>query len=81
MRDLSLLTWKEIKEIDKSKSIVFVVLAPIEEHGWHLPLATDLIEGDFWSKGAMKQVEGRTGTECFYLPSFPFRASFRVFAA
>ena len=75
MRNLSLLTWKEIKEIDKSKSIVFVVLAPIEEHGWHLPLATDLIEGDCWSKGAMRQVEGRTGTECFYLPSFPIAAA------
>ena len=46
MQDLSLLTWKEIKEINKEKSIVFVVMAPIEEHGWHLPLATDLIEGD-----------------------------------
>ena len=29
MKDLSLLTWNEIKEIDKSKSVVFVVLAPI----------------------------------------------------
>ena len=71
MRDLSLLTWKEIKKIDKSKSIVFVVLAPIEEHGWHLPLATDLIEGDCWSKGAMGQIERMSSAECYYLPSFP----------
>ena len=47
MKDLGLLTWNEIKEIDKSGSIVFAVLAPIEEHGWHLPIATDLIEGDY----------------------------------
>lgn len=71
MRDLSLLTWKEIKEIDKSKSIVFVVLAPIEEHGWHLPLATDLIEGNCWSKGAMEQIERNNEVECYYLPAFP----------
>ena len=71
MKDLSLLTWNEIKEIDKSKSAVFVILAPIEEHGRHLPLATDLIEGECWSKGAMKQIETRIGLECFYLPSFP----------
>ena len=75
MKDLSLLTWKEIKEIDKSKSIVFVVLAPLEEHGWHLPLATDLIEGDCWSKGAMEQIEGKIGAECYYLPSFPIAAA------
>lgn len=75
MRDLSLLTWKEIKEIDKSKSIVFAVLAPIEEHGLHLPLATDLIEGDSWSKGAMEQIERKIGVECFCLPSFPIAAA------
>jgi hypothetical protein len=33
MRDLGLLTWKEIREINKSKSIVFALLAPIEELG------------------------------------------------
>lgn len=75
MRDLSLLTWKEIKKIDKSKSIVFAVLAPIEEHGWHLPLATDLIEGDCWSKGAMEQIERMSSAECYYLPSFPVAAA------
>ena len=39
MKDLSLMTWKEIKQTDKEKSIVFAVLAPIEEHGPCLPLA------------------------------------------
>lgn len=32
MKDLSLMTWKEIKEVDKDRSIVFAVMAPIEEH-------------------------------------------------
>lgn len=75
MQDLSLLTWKEIKEIDKEKSIVFSVMAPIEEHGWHLPLATDLIEGEYWSKGAMKIAEDRSDATCFYLPSFPIASA------
>ena len=44
MQDLSLMTWKEAAAIDKDKSILFVTVAPIEEHGVHLPLATDLIE-------------------------------------
>ena len=75
MRDLSMITWKEIREIDKSKSILFVVMAPIEEHGWHLPIATDLMEGEYWSKGAMKAVEEKLGVECFYLPSFPIASA------
>ncbi len=75
MKDLSLLTWQEVRDIDKGKSMVFVVLAPIEEHGKHLPLATDIIEGEHWSRGAMKALEQRLGTECYYLPSFPIAAA------
>ena len=75
MRDLSLMTWKEVRKTDKSKSIVFVVLAPIEEHGTHLPLATDIVEGEYWSKGAMQKLEQKLGVECFYLPSFPIASA------
>ena len=75
MKDLSLMTWNEIKEVDKAKSIAFVVMAPIEEHGWHLPLATDLLEGDFWSKGAMEIIERKSDIECYYLPTFPIAAA------
>ena len=75
MRDLSLMTWKEIKEIDKKKSIIFVVMAPIEEHGHHLPIATDIIEGQYWSRGAMTRLEERLEIECFYLPSFPIASA------
>ena len=38
MKDLSQMTWKEIKDLDKDTSIVFIVMAPIEEHEIHLPL-------------------------------------------
>jgi Uncharacterized protein, putative amidase len=75
MRDLSLMTWKEVRKTDKSKSVVFVVLAPIEEHGTHLPLATDIVEGEYWSKGAMQKLEQKLGVECFYLPSFPIASA------
>lgn len=75
MKDLSLLTWSEIRQTDKRRSMVFVVLAPIEEHGTHLPLATDLIEGEYWSRGAMMKLEQSLGIECFYLPSFPVAAA------
>lgn len=75
MRDLSLMTWKEIKNIDKAKGIVFIVMAPIEEHGLCLPLATDIIEGEEWSRGAMESVEKSSNAECYYLPTFPIAAA------
>lgn len=75
MRDLSLMTWKEVRAIDKEKSIVFLVMAPIEEHGWCLPLATDLLEGVYWSEGAMKKLEQSLGVECFSLSPIPVAAA------
>ena len=75
MQDLSLMTWKEVAEIDKDKSILFATVAPIEEHGVHLPLATDLIEGTNWSKGAMEILEQTTEYRCYYLPAFPIAAA------
>lgn len=52
-----------------------MVLALIEEHGTPLPLATDIIEGEYWSKGAMKEVEQRMDVESYYLPSFPIASA------
>lgn len=75
MRDLSLMTWKEIKEVNKDKGIVFIVMAPIEEHGFCLPLSTDLAEGEHWSKESMKKLEERYNLECFYLPAFPIASA------
>ena len=75
MKDLSQMTWKEIKDINKDKSIVFIVMAPIEEHGIHLPLGTDLIEGKAWSKGSMERIETITDLSCYCLPSFPIAAA------
>ena len=75
MQDLSLMTWKEAAAIDKDKSILFVTVAPIEEHGVHLSLATDLIEGTNWSKGAMEIPEQTTEYRCYDLPAFPIAAA------
>ena len=75
MQDLSLMTWKEVAEIDKNKSILFVTVAPIEEHGIHLPLATDVIEGENWSGGAMEILEQATEYRCYFLPAFPIAAA------
>lgn len=35
------LTWPEVSALDKDRTILFLPLSPIEEHGPHLPLGTD----------------------------------------
>lgn len=40
------LTAKELSALDRTKTAIFLTVAPIEEHGPHLPLATDIIESE-----------------------------------
>lgn len=36
--------WPDLDAIDRSRAIVLFVFSPIEEHGHHLPLNTDIVE-------------------------------------
>lgn len=39
------LTWEEVDALPKENTIVFLSVNPVEEHGVHLPLGTDVFEG------------------------------------
>jgi len=36
------LNWKQIQELDNKKTIFYLIISPLEEHGPHLPIGTDL---------------------------------------
>ena len=37
------LSWKQIEKLDKNKTIFFLPISPMEEHGPHLPVGTDFL--------------------------------------
>jgi creatinine amidohydrolase len=39
---LAEMTWPEVERLDKNKTLVLIPISPIEEHGPHLPLGTDI---------------------------------------
>lgn len=39
------LTWKKLDSLDRKKTMFFLVVSPIEEHGPHLPLGVDFFNG------------------------------------
>ncbi|WP_162459138.1 creatininase family protein [Desulfosarcina ovata] len=41
--ELETITWTELDKINRSQALVMIPLSPIEEHGPHLPLGTDII--------------------------------------
>lgn len=57
MKNIMEMTWKEIDEVNKAKGILCITVAPIEEHGLHLPLGTDIYEGEHWIKLLAEKME------------------------
>jgi len=51
------LSWKQIEGLDREKTVVFIPLSPLEEHGPHLPVGTDLLTARDAAKEAMKFVK------------------------
>ncbi|MFV3013176.1 creatininase family protein [Clostridium botulinum] len=66
------ITWKEIDNLDKDKSVIFVALSPIEEHGPHLPLGTDYISAKDLLKTVIDNLEKQNNAYNYIIhPSFP----------
>lgn len=63
-------TWKEIKEMNKEKTFLFLTVAPMEEHGLHLPIGVDIELGEYWKKQAITNLEEKYNDYNFI--SMPF---------
>ena len=66
------LSWKKIKDLDKDKTIIFLPISPMEEHGPHLPVGTDYLTAKHASSDAIR-VLNKEKSELNYIlfPSLP----------
>ncbi len=66
------LSWKQIDELDREKSIFFLPLSPLEEHGPHLPVGTDLFTSQDAAVEAIKILNKKNPSLSYILlPSIP----------
>lgn len=70
MRSILDFNWKEIEELDKEKTFLFMTVAPIEEHGLHLPIGVDIELGEYWKNQAIKELNKKYND--YYFISMPF---------
>jgi creatinine amidohydrolase len=59
MRLLEELTWPELDALDRGRAAVIIPFSPLEEHGPHLPLGTDLIMARYFAEALARQIEVR----------------------
>lgn len=66
------LAWPEVSALDKDRTILFLPLSPIEEHGPHLPLGTDFFAARDIAAAACELVlEKDPGLEVVLMPVIP----------
>lgn len=66
------LTWPQLEALDRSRTVVFVALSPLEEHGPHLPLGTDLYTGSAIAETIARRLEQRSPqVTAVLLPTIP----------
>ena len=57
-------TWKEVEAMPKDKTLVIIPTAAIEQHGHHLPLATDTLINNFLLGHALDKLPSELSIYC-----------------
>ena len=66
------LSWKKIEDLDKKKTIVFLPISPMEEHGPHLPVGTDYLISYQAASDAIRILnKERSGLKYILFPAIP----------
>jgi len=66
------LNWKQIETLDKKNTVLFLPISPMEEHGPHLPVGTDLITIRDVTTEAIKTLKTKKpDLKCILLPAVP----------
>jgi creatinine amidohydrolase len=66
------LNWKQIEELNKEKTIFFIPISPLEEHGPHLPVGTDYLTTRDAAREAIKAlIKKKPGFTHVLFPAIP----------
>jgi creatinine amidohydrolase len=73
---LAELSYGALDRFDRARTVVIFSVSPLEEHGTHLPVGTDLIEAEFFAEELAKRViEAKPGWTALLGPSLPVGSS------
>jgi creatinine amidohydrolase len=73
---LAELSFTALDALDRERTAVFFTVSPLEEHGPHLPVGTDLFEAEFLGEELAKRIiESKPGWTVLIGPPLPFGAS------
>ena len=74
IRELAELTWEQVRDLDRSRTVAVLPVGALEAHGPHLPLATDVIIALAMARAGAASL-GARGVGVVLLPALPFTAA------
>lgn len=73
---LAELSFTRLDELDRDKTVVIFAVSPLEEHGPHLPVGTDVFHAEFFNAQlAQRIIQEKPGWTVLLGPSLPIGAS------
>lgn len=59
VHELAQLTWEEVRDLDRERTVVVLPIGAIEAHGPHLPLATDVVIATAMARAGARRLGAR----------------------
>src|SRR2546429_1933722 len=73
---LAELSFTQVDALDRDRTVVLFAVSPLEEHGPHLPIGTDLFHAEYFNEElARRIIEVKPGWTVLIGPSLPIGAS------
>jgi creatinine amidohydrolase len=74
VHELAELTWEEVRDLDRPRTVAVLPVGAVEAHGPHLPLGTDVLIAQAMAGAGAARLD-RQGFEVVILPPLPFTAA------
>jgi creatinine amidohydrolase len=74
IRELAELTWEDVRDLDRVRTVAVLPVGAVEAHGPHLPLGTDNVIALAMARSGAARL-GERGFEAVVLPALPYTAA------
>jgi len=74
VHELAQLTWEEVRDLDRERTLVVLPVGAIEAHGPHLPLDTDVVIATAMARAGARKLAAR-GRVVVILPALAYTAA------
>jgi creatinine amidohydrolase len=74
IRVLAELSWEEVRDLDRARTVAVLPVGAIEAHGPHLPLGTDVVIAEAMARAGALRIEAE-GIAALLLPPLSFTAA------